>query len=249
MAPAAKKRAAIVQSNYIPWKGYFDLVNRVDEFVLYDDVQYTRRDWRNRNLIKTPAGTQWLTIPVEVKDKYHQLIRETRIADPRWGKRHWATLSHNYAKARYFAQYREMLEPLFLGSNESLLSHSNRVFIDAICRILGIRTRITWSWDYWLPQGRNERLIALCKAVGAQVYLSGPAAKQYIDESLFLAEGIEVEWMDYTGYAPYRQLYGPFEHGVSVLDLVFNEGADAPGFMKTFAPRAGDSAGLARSSS
>src|SRR5688572_18851386 len=95
------RKVAIVQSSYIPWKGYFDLINMVDEFVLYDDVQYTRRDWRNRNRIKTAAGLKWLTIPVEVKGKYHQLIRDTRIAEPRWGERHWAMLAQNYSGAGF----------------------------------------------------------------------------------------------------------------------------------------------------
>src|SRR5438046_4323553 len=93
------RKAAIVQSNYIPWKGYFDLIRRVDEFILYDDVQYTRRDWRNRNLIKTPQGLRWLTIPVEVKGKYYQSIRDTKIADPVWAASHWQTIVHNYGRA------------------------------------------------------------------------------------------------------------------------------------------------------
>src|SRR5258708_38528804 len=96
------RKAAIVQSNYIPWKGYFDLINMVDEFILYDDVQYTRRDWRNRNAIKTASGLKWLTIPVEAKGKYHQLIRDTRIAEPGWGAQHWATLAQNYSAAACF---------------------------------------------------------------------------------------------------------------------------------------------------
>src|SRR5713226_4233549 len=95
---AEAKRTALVQSNYIPWKGYFDLINLVDDFVLLDDVQYTRRDWRNRNVIKTPSGLRWHPRPVEVKGKYTQLSRDTRIRDPGWGKRHWSSLVHNYSR-------------------------------------------------------------------------------------------------------------------------------------------------------
>src|SRR5215204_4345990 len=109
----AGKRLAIVQSNYIPWKGYFDLINMVDEFVLFDVVQFTRRDWRNRNLIKTPQGLQWLTIPVEVKGKYFQRIDQTKVSDSAWSKKHWATIVHNYSKARYFREYREPIESLY----------------------------------------------------------------------------------------------------------------------------------------
>src|SRR5260370_6724795 len=183
---AEAKRTAVVQSNYIPWKGYFDLINRVDEFVLFDDVQYTRRDWRNRNVIKTPSGLKWLTIPVEVKGKYTQLIRETRIADPGWGKQHWTTLVHNYSRARYFKQYCELFEPLYLESTQVSLSLSNRAFIEAICGVLGIKTRLTWSWEHPLPKGKNERLLAVCKSVNAGTYLSGPSAKGYLDEKLLL---------------------------------------------------------------
>jgi len=228
------KRAAIVQSNYIPWKGYFDLINMVDEFILYDDVQYTRRDWRNRNLIKTPKGREWLTIPVDAKGKYHQKIRETRISEPDWAARHWKSITQNYAKARHFRDYADLLEDLYVGCREEMLSQTNRRFLEAICRLLGIGTRLSWSMDYPQEAGKNERLIGLCRAVGADHYISGPAARAYIDESLFERAGITVAYMDYSGYPEYRQLHGPFEHEVSVLDLVLNEGPESRRFMKSF---------------
>jgi hypothetical protein len=228
------KKVAIVQSNYIPWKGYFDLINMVDEFVLYDDMQYTRRDWRNRNYIKTPNGLEWLTIPVDVKGKYLQKIRETRVSEPGWAANHWKTLTHNYAKARHFPAYRALFEDLYLGSDEDLLSRINYRFIEAVCGQLGIRTRLSWSMDYELIEGKTERLVGLCKSAGATHYLSGPAARGYLEEDQFAREGIEVSYMDYSGYPPYTQLHGAFEHGVTVLDLLFNEGPDAPRFMKSF---------------
>lgn len=229
------KKVAIVQSNYIPWKGYFDLINMVDEFILYDDMQYTRRDWRNRNYIKTPKGLEWLTIPVEVKGKYFQKIRDTRVSEPGWAESHWKTLLHNYAKARHFAQYRPLFEELYLRCDEEHLSRINLRFIEAVCRLLGIRTRITWSMDYELVEGKTERLVGLCKSAGAQHYVSGPSARDYMDESLFAREGIGVSYIDYSGYPEYTQLHGAFEHTVTVLDLLFNEGPDAPRFMKSFA--------------
>lgn len=224
----------IVQSNYIPWKGYFDLINLADELILLDDVQYTRRDWRNRNVIKTPGGLQWLTIPVVVKGKYHQEIRETCISDPGWARNHWTSLLHNYSRAAGFGRYRDLFEELYLGCKEEALSAINLRFISAVCNVLGIRTRITWSWEHPHGDDKNLRLLGLCKSVGATRYLSGPAARGYLDEGLFRGAGVEVAWMDYGGYPEYRQLYGPFEHAVSMLDLIFNEGPDAPRYMKSF---------------
>lgn len=228
------KTAVIVQSNYIPWKGYFDLINLADDCILLDDVQYTRRDWRNRNLIKTREGTHWLTIPVEVKGRYHQKIKDTRISKPDWGVEHWATIRHNYAQARHFREYSEIFEPLYLTMQEEYLSRVNFLFIKAICALLGIGTRISWSMDYALREGKNERLIGLCESVGARHYLSGPSAKGYIDEAAFAQSDITVSFMDYAGYPPYTQLGGAFDHHVSILDLIFNEGPDARKFMRSF---------------
>jgi hypothetical protein len=226
------RKAAIVQSNYIPWKGYFDMIRSVDEFILFDDVQYTRRDWRNRNRIKTPSGPAWLTIPVEVKGKYFQSIRDTRIADPAWTADHWKTLSHTYGRAPHFRRYAALVEDLYLGCNETHLSQVNHRFLTGLCTVLGIPTRITWSSDYRLLEGRTERLVDLCRQVGADEYLSGPAARCYIVPELFAEAGIRLSWMEYDGYPEYPQLFGPFEHGVSVLDLLFNCGPDAPRYLE-----------------
>lgn len=221
------KTVAIVQSNYIPWKGYFDLIRRSDAFVLYDDVQYTRRDWRNRNRIKTPNGLQWLTIPVEVKGKYTQEIREVKIADDRWRDDHWKTLHHAYSRAPFFKSYADRVEALYRGADSEWLSEVNRHFIEGICELLGISTEIRWSSEFSIQAGKSERLLGICRELNATVYLSGPAAKSYLDESLFASAGIGVEWMDYSGYPEYPQLYGPFEHGVTVLDLILNAGPHA----------------------
>lgn len=228
------KVVAIIQSNYIPWKGYFDIINMVDEFVLYDDMQYTRRDWRNRNKIKTPNGLIWLTIPVEVKGKYFQKINETVINDPSWARQHWEAIRHNYAKAKYFKQYKDVFEELYLTMNENYLSKVNHKFIQAINKLLGITTNVTFSSDYELVEGKTERLVGLCKTLGATEYISGPAAKDYVVDSLFEQENIKLSWMDYSNYPEYTQMYPPFEHGVTVLDLLFNEGEQAPRFMKSF---------------
>jgi hypothetical protein len=230
-----QKSVAIVQSCYIPWKGYFDLINLVDEFILYDDRQYTRRDWRNRNRIKTAQGTQWLTIPVEVKGRYHQRIDETRLSDPDWAERHWRTLMHSYASAPFFDDNRETFQSLYREATEPRLSAVNRMFLEAICGILGIRTRFSWSTDYDAEGTKTERLVSLCRAAGATGYLSGPSACEYMDEALFEAAGIALDYMDYAGYPEYPQLHPPFDHAVSVVDLIFSTGREAPRFMKSFA--------------
>jgi hypothetical protein len=228
------KSVAILQSNYIPWKGYFDLINSVDEFVIYDDMQYTRRDWRNRNKIKMSDGLRWLSIPVDVKGKYFQKINETQVSDLSWSLDHWKTISQVYSKARYFKEYNNIFEEFYSKNQEKNLSLINFRLMELVNSILGIKTRITWSSDYELLVGQTERLLGICQQAGADIYLSGPAAKDYFDESLAEKMGIKVEWMDYSGYPEYQQLYSPFEHGVSILDLIFNEGPNATKFMKSF---------------
>jgi hypothetical protein len=229
------KRVAILQSNYIPWKGYFDLINSVDEFILYDDMQFTRRDWRNRNKIKTQTGVKWLTIPEAVKGKYFQKINETQIQEPDWGRRHYETLRANYLKTPYFHEYNSLLTELYLTDSSFYLSEVNHRFLKAICDLLGIRTKISWSSDYELCDGKTERLVSLCQQADGQYYLSGPAAKDYIDTSCFDEAGIELGWMDYTKYPEYPQHFPPFDHAVTILDMLFNVGPDAPKYMKSFA--------------
>lgn len=229
------RRIAVLQSNYIPWKGYFDMIAAVDEFVLYDDMQYTRRDWRNRNQIKTPQGLQWLTVPVLVKGKYLQTIRETRIDGTTWAENHWRSLVQNYRSAPHFAEISGWLEPLYLDLPEHL-SQLNRTFIEAICKYLNIRTTISNSWDYQLRDGKTERLADICVQAGATGYVSGPSARDYIDEGIFRDRGIQVTWFDYDGYPEYPQLWGPFVHGVTVFDLLFNCGRHAHRYMRHVRP-------------
>lgn len=227
-----KKKVAIIQSNYIPWKGYFDIINMVDEFIIYDDCQYTKNDWRNRNKIKNRAGLQWLTIPV--KYSFPQLIKDTVISDDGWNRKHWKTIVQNYSKSRYFEDYKDIFEELYLGTDEKYLSLINYRFISKICDILGINTKISWSMNYNLVEGKTDRLIDLCKQTCASEYISGPAAKRYIEDEMFVNAGIKLSYVDYSGYKEYNQMHFPFEHGVTILDLIFNEGINAPLFMKHF---------------
>ncbi|NJR67824.1 MAG: WbqC family protein [Synechococcales cyanobacterium CRU_2_2] len=226
------KKVAILQSNYIPWKGYFDLIAAVDEFILYDDMQYTRRDWRNRNKIKTPQGLQWLTVPVQVKGKYLQSIRETEIRDPAWSEEHWKALVCNYGRSPYFTEVATWLEPYYRDRTDTHLSALNRALIEAVCCYLGITTTIRNSWEYQLIEGKTERLADLCRQAQASEYLSGPAAQAYLDESIFAAQDIKVTWFDYGSYGEHPQLWGEFVHDVTILDMLFNCGPETPKYMR-----------------
>jgi hypothetical protein len=227
------KRVAIVQSNYIPWKGYFDLIAHVDEFILYDEVQYTRRDWRNRNKIKTPQGLQWLTVPVQVKGRYKQPICETVIDGSDWAGKHWRALHSNHARAKHFDDTAEWLAPLYEAAGQDrLLSTMNRRFLQAVCARLGITTKITDSRDYKAEGDASEYLCRLTMAAGGDCYVSGPAARAYLREEVFARNGVGLRWFDYAGFAEYPQLWGGFEHGVSILDLLFNCGPDATDYLR-----------------
>jgi len=234
------KRLAIVQSNYIPWKGYFDLIAAVDELVLFDEVQYTRRDWRNRNRIKTRHGPLWLTIPVAVRGRYLTPIREITVSDPGWNVRHWRTLSASYARARCFREVASRLEELYLGCRETRLSAINQRFLATICGLLDITRPFRWSWEYPAAPvnekectaadrdaARTRRLAEICSQAEAAVYVSGPAARAYLQPELFAERGVAVEYFDYSGYPEYEQLYPPFDHHMSVVDLLFSTGSDA----------------------
>lgn len=226
-------RVAVVQPSYIPWKGYFDLIAAVDHFVLYDDVQYTRRDWRNRNRVKGPDGPVWLTIPVRTRGAYRQTIDAVEIADPAWAESHWATLRRLYAAAPCFDAYGAQVERLFqAATSDKLLVDVCERFTRACCAWLGLGTPITRASALHPEGARTERLVSVCSRLGATEYLSGPSARDYLNEELFAAASIDVTWADYSGYPEYPQLHGQFVHEVTVLDLLFNTGADAPGYMK-----------------
>lgn len=227
------KSVLITQSNYIPWKGYFDNIAQCDVFVIFDDAQYTRRDWRNRNHIKTPQGRQWLTIPVQVKGNYHQKINEIIVSEEHWNEDHWTQIKQNYSRSTFFKELSPWVEDLYHQATYSGLTDINIHFLKAFCVFLGIRTQFRDSREFSLPDGKTERLIAICKELEATDYYTGPAAKSYINEHLFKMENINVHYFDYAGYEEYSQLYPPFEHSVSILDLIFNVGVESKNYLKT----------------
>ncbi len=228
------KKVAILQSNYITWKGYFDIINYVDEFIIYDDAQYTKRDWRNRNLIKSPQGLIWLTIPVITKGKQTQKINKTEISNTFWREKHWRTIKTNYSKAPYFSFYAPLFEEAYLNTEYEYLSDVNCHFIQMVNKCLGINTKISQSNQYRLEGNKTEKLVSICKQVGASQYLTGKSATNYLETELFKQEDIEVLWMDYSAYPEYSQLHPPFVHELSIIDLIFNEGENACSFMKSF---------------
>ena len=221
------KKVAILQSSYIPWKGYFDIIHDVDLFIFYDDVQYTKNDWRNRNKIKVAGGTSWLTIPVSACSD--ELICNVRLSDRRWAGKHWKSFVQYYSRAPYFEYYRSFFEQAFLGERWDNLSKLNQYLIQHIARdFLGIKTEFRDSREYNASGVKLERLLDLLRKSGAERYVSGPAAKDYIDEEDFFQAGVELIFKDYSGYPEYSQFHHPFDHYVTVLDLLFHVGPDAP---------------------
>ncbi|WP_218006840.1 WbqC family protein [Microtetraspora fusca] len=237
------KRVAIVQSNYIPWKGYIDLIAHVDEFILLDDVQYTNRDWRNRNRIKTATGPIWLSIPIRHGSR-SQLINEATATDQSWCVKHWRALTHAYRRAPYFDEYATIMEKMYRECPGDRLSDINRHFLEGLCSILGVQANLRQSTDYDAMGSKTERLIDLCRKSGATGYVTGPAARAYLDETLFKNAGIEVQWFDYSGYPEYPQLHPPFDHHVSVVDLIFSTGPDARRYLKSAAAGPGEASSL-----
>jgi len=224
-----QKSVVIIQSNYLPWKGYFDLIASADEFIIYDDVQFTKNDWRNRNLIKAPGGPQWLTVPVG--SDIHRRIRDVEIPQSNWQKKHWKTLEASYGRAPFYPEVSDLLRPAYFESQPHL-SSLNRLLIEQICRYVGIDTQISNSWDHSYSGERSERLVQLCQSCGATHYISGPAARDYLDVALFEAQGITVQWFDYGGYREYPQPWGEFTHQVSIVDLLFNCGKASADYMR-----------------
>jgi hypothetical protein len=226
------KKVAILQSNYIPWKGYFDIIRKVDLFIFHDDLQYTKNDWRNRNLIKSQIGKQWISIPCGTSE--HRLICEVKLEDTKWQKEHWNKIKNSYSKADHFNDYKSFFEEIYLSRQWGNLSELNQHLIKQISsEILGIHTQFDDSRNYNLQFSNAKRVLELLNKANAKNYLSGPSAKNYLNPSDFEKSGIRLEWMDYQGYPEYNQLYPPFDHNVSIIDLIFNVGNKAADYIKS----------------
>jgi hypothetical protein len=222
-------RLVILQSSYIPWKGYFDLIHDADLFIFYDDVQFTKNDWRNRNRIKTPQGSQWLSVPVGTN--IDRMIFEVEITSRNWQPKHFSSLKQNYCKSPFYDQYSFLLDELYLQKEWSSLSELNQFATRIIANMLGIKAELTDSRVFESSGTKLDRLLSLIKQTGADTYISGPSAKSYIDEKHFEQDGIKLIWKDYSGYPEYPQRFPPFDHAVTVLDLLFNVGPEAPRYI------------------
>lgn len=222
-------KCVILQPSYVPWRGYFDQIHAADVFVFYDDVQYDRRGWRNRNRIKTPHGTQWITIPTKNKGNIASRLRIDEVeilpVNP-WARKHYQSIVEAYRKAPHFAYIEPLLEAMFAEEPTMLAPFTMQSTIE-IARLLGIEhTRFERSSQIGIQDEPTPRLVKITKAMGCDHYISGPSARDYLDESLFADAGIKLEYMRYD-YPEYEQLYPPYDPHVSILDLLAMKGPEA----------------------
>ncbi|HEX2980781.1 MAG TPA: WbqC family protein [Anaerolineaceae bacterium] len=226
----------ILQPSYIPWRGYFDLIDRADVFVFYDDVQYDQHGWRNRNRIKTSRGSEWLTIPIQKQGILSQgmPICEVRPCwDRPWNRSHWDKLRLAYQGAPYFQRYAGLVEPFYQRRDEYLADFTIDLTI-RLARELGIEhTRFVRSSSLGATGAKTERLIQVLAGLGATHYISGPSARSYIEPEKFAAAGIGLEYIAYA-YPEYPQLYPPYDPQVSILDLLFMTGPAALANIRAF---------------
>ena len=230
------KKIAISQSNYIPWRGYFDLINSVDEFVFFDEVQYTRRDWRNRNKIIINNKEKWLTVPVNSKGNYKQPISKIEVFDSLCFQKHLEIIRHNYQKAEYFNDVFEKIEELFNSINLQNLSKINQYLIIEICKLIDIQTlfhdskNIMKNFEFENP---NDKLLNICNHLKCNHYYTGPSAKNYIDEKKFNSNNIEIIWLDYGKDKKYKQFSNNFIERLSIIDCLMHCGFNANKFLNT----------------
>lgn len=224
-------RVGIIQSSYFPWRGYFDFINSVDLFIFYDDVQYSKNGWRNRNRLKTAEGLRWITVPVRGRSLKQQ-IQHTEIDDREdWRKRHLALFKEAYGNAPFFKQALALLEDLN-SVNDKTISELNIRLIKSVCASLEITTPLKQSSEWNLEGTKTDRLLDLLRQVKAKTYLSGGSADEYLEKDKFREAGIQLEYKTYD-YEPYPQLWGAFEGSVSILDLIANCGPEARSFISS----------------
>lgn len=224
------KSVGIIQPNYIPWRGYFDFISKVDVFIFLDDVQYTKQDWRNRNKIRWINGElKWLSVPV--KAKTDSLIMDVEIDySKNWMRQHLEVLKQNYGRAPFFDMYFDSFRQV-LESEMELLSDLDIALCRLICSWLGIETELLKASDLDCTGIKDSKLIDMMHKVGGTNYLSGPAARAYIQPHLWDEAGLKMSYFEYPDYPAYRQISEPFEPFVSILDLLFMTGQDAPNFI------------------
>jgi hypothetical protein len=225
-------KIAISQPAYLPWMGYLDLIDQVDAFVLLDNVQFEKQSWQHRNRIKTPAGLQWLTVPVLFRGRFGQLINQVEIRDLDFWRNHLRAIELNYRRAPFFDDYFEELRSRITAemsrSPNVLIANLDIRLIEWFMDLLGIQTRLLRSSHLRQIGKRTELLANICEALGAEQYISplGSAAYLLREMDVLLDKGIDVVFQHYE-HPQYRQLFPPFCPYASVLDLIFNEGERA----------------------
>lgn len=215
---------AIHQPQYLPWLGYFDKIDKADIFVLLDDVQYKKNEWQNRNKIRTSSGWQWITVPVRYR--FGRKINQVKIDNNRdWRRNHYKSLSMHYQKAPYFQDYVPFLKRAY-AQDWGYLVDICSYFIGYLVSVLGITTRLVRSSQLRVTGNRSDRLVNICKELGADTYLSGQGAKTYLNLRQFKKEAIKVSFQDFV-HPSYKQAYKEFEPFMSIIDLMFNCGAES----------------------
>jgi len=218
---------SVHQPHYLPWLGYFDKIAASDLFVLLDNVQYKKREYQNRNRIRTRQGVKWLTVPVATTGKYEQMTGEVEIeSGASWREKHLETLRHAYSSAPHFKRVFEELEELYMGREWARLAEINSAMLAWFMKEMEIETRVALESELGTGGLSTERIVNICRAVGADVYLSGSGGRDYMDEALFEKAGLKLEYQKYE-HPVYPQVHGGFEPFMGIVDLLFNAGKNA----------------------
>ena len=229
-----QKKIAISQSNYIPWRGYFDLINYVDVFVFFDETQFTRRDWRNRNKIICNNDIKWLTIPLQNKGNYFESILNMRVKDNKWIGDHLNKIKSYYAHSKNFKKNFEIIKKIYDKINSDKLSNINQGIIKEICKVLEINTKFYNSTEFVskkIIKNPSVRLLDICEKNLANTYVSGSAAQNYLDKNIFLEKNIKIEWFDYK-VEKSSDKNNLSDSNLSIVDNIMNFGLNKSKFLK-----------------
>ena len=228
-------RIAIAQPTYLPWLGYFDLLDQVDKFVLLDTVQFEKQSWQQRNRIKTPTGLLWLTVPVVFRGRLGQRIADVEIREPEFWRDHLRAVEFNYRHAPFFVRYYGAVSDLMRSAASTLnLATLTISLLRWFAQVLDIRTPMLRSSELAVPGKRTDLLAGICESLGATSYLSPLGSADYLlnDLPIMTGRGIGVSFQHYE-HPVYRQLFPPFQPYASALDLLFNEGENARAIIRS----------------
>ncbi|MBN1383316.1 MAG: WbqC family protein [Elusimicrobia bacterium] len=222
---------SVHQPQYLPWLGYLHKISKSDAFVYLDNVQYKKREFQNRNRIRTKEGWIWLTVPVITKGKYHQKIFEVGIDnDDLWCNSHWESIKLNYSKAEHFSEHRDFFENIYSNKWEKLIDLNIKI-IGYLLKVFEIKTPVYYESKLGTTETSTDRIIQICKKLNADEYLSGRGGKDYMEENKFEESGIKLIWQEFK-HPEYKQVYDGFQPYMSAVDLLFNHGPESIGILK-----------------